>query len=172
MIQHRDELEAQRHELQRLALYDVVTGLGNRVLLRNRGTDLGPDLDDTTLLLLDLDGFKEVNDTLGHALGDGLLRQVADRLMTCVREQDTVVRLGGDEFAVLLPNMGAWAAARTADRLLDVLRRPFTRGPARGPDPRQHRHRGGRCRARPRRAAAQRRPGDVPGQGGRAGPVL
>jgi diguanylate cyclase (GGDEF)-like protein len=126
VIEHRDELEAQRHELQRLALYDVVTGLGNRVLLRNRGTDLGPDLDDTTLLLLDLDGFKEVNDTLGHALGDGLLRQVADRLMTCVREQDTIVRLGGDEFAVLLPNMGAWAAARTADRLLDVLRRPFT----------------------------------------------
>lgn len=126
VIQHRDELEAQRHELQRLALYDVVTGLGNRVLLRNRGTDLGAELRDTTLLLLDLDGFKEVNDTLGHALGDGLLRQVADRLMTCVREQDTVVRLGGDEFAVLLPNMGAWAAARTADRLLDVLRRPFT----------------------------------------------
>lgn len=126
VIQHRDELEAQRHELQRLALYDVVTGLGNRVLLRNRGTDLGAELNDTTLLLLDLDGFKEVNDTLGHALGDGLLRQVADRLMTCVREQDTVVRLGGDEFAVLLPNMGAWAAAQTADRLLDVLRRPFT----------------------------------------------
>jgi diguanylate cyclase (GGDEF)-like protein len=125
VIQHRDELEAQRHELQRLALYDVVTGLGNRVLLRNRGTDLGAQLDDTTLLLLDLDGFKEVNDTLGHALGDGLLRQVGDRLMTCVREQDTVVRLGGDEFAVLLPDMGAWAAARTADRLLDVLRRPF-----------------------------------------------
>ena len=126
VIQHRDELEAQRHELQRLALYDVVTGLGNRVLLRNRGTDLGADLGDTTLLLLDLDGFKEVNDTLGHALGDNLLRQVGDRLMTCVRDQDTVVRLGGDEFAVLLPNMGAWAAARTADRLLDVLRRPFT----------------------------------------------
>jgi diguanylate cyclase (GGDEF)-like protein len=126
VIRHRDELEAQRHELQRLALYDVVTGLGNRVLLRNRGTDLGAELNDTTLLLLDLDGFKEVNDTLGHALGDGLLRQVADRLMTCVREQDTVVRLGGDEFAMLLPNMGAWAAARTADRLLDVLRRPFT----------------------------------------------
>jgi diguanylate cyclase (GGDEF)-like protein len=125
VIEQRDELEAQRHELQRLALYDLVTGLGNRVLLRNRGTDLGAQLAGTTLLLLDLDGFKEVNDTLGHALGDGLLRQVGDRLMTCVREQDTVVRLGGDEFAVLLPNMAAWAAASTADRLLDVLRRPF-----------------------------------------------
>ncbi len=76
VIQHRDELEAQRHELQRLALYDLVTGLGNRVLLRNRGTDLGTQLSESTLLLLDLDGFKEVNDTLGHALGDGLLRQV------------------------------------------------------------------------------------------------
>jgi len=125
VIAQRDELEAQRHELQRLALYDVVTGLGNRVLLRNRGTDLGTRLSGATLLLLDLDGFKEVNDTLGHALGDGLLRQVGDRLMTCVREQDTVVRLGGDEFAVLLPDTGVWAAASTADRLLDVLRRPF-----------------------------------------------
>ena len=126
VIEHRDELEAQRQQLQRLALYDVVTGLGNRALLRNRGEELGDKLADATLLLLDLDGFKEVNDSVGHALGDSLLRQVGERLSTCVRTKDMVTRLGGDEFAVLLPSTGAWTAARTADRLLDVLRRPFT----------------------------------------------
>jgi diguanylate cyclase (GGDEF)-like protein len=125
VIQHRDALEAQRQELQRLALYDQVTGLGNRVLLRDRCTELGDELSEATLLLLDLDGFKEVNDTFGHSLGDGLLRQVSHRLSTCVRSNDTVARLGGDEFAVLLPKTGSWTAARTADRLLDVLREPF-----------------------------------------------
>jgi diguanylate cyclase (GGDEF)-like protein len=125
VIEHRDELEAQRQQLQRLALNDDVTGLGNRVLLRNLGAALGPDLADATLLLLDLDRFKEVNDTLGHSLGDDLLRQVAERLGPCIRANDTLVRLGGDEFAVLLPDTGAWVAARTADRVLDVLRRPF-----------------------------------------------
>ena len=126
VIAQRDELESQRQELQRLALYDVVTGLGNRALLRDRGEELGDKLADATLLLLDLDGFKEVNDSVGHALGDSLLRQVGERLGECVRAKDTVVRLGGDEFAVLLPDTGSWTGARTADRLLDVLRRPFT----------------------------------------------
>ena len=125
VIEHRDALESQRKELQRLALYDQVTGLGNRVLLRDRCTELGGELAEATLLLLDLDGFKEVNDTFGHSLGDGLLRQVSHRLTTCVRANDTVTRLGGDEFAVLLPSTGSWTAARTADRLLDVLREPF-----------------------------------------------
>lgn len=125
VIEHRDALESQRKEFQRLALYDQVTGLGNRVLLRDRCTELGGELAEATLLLLDLDGFKEVNDTFGHSLGDGLLRQVSHRLTTCVRANDTVTRLGGDEFAVLLPGTGAWTGARTADRLLDVLREPF-----------------------------------------------
>ena len=126
VIEQRDELESQRKELQRLALYDVVTGLGNRALLRDRGDELGDRLGDSALLLLDLDGFKEVNDSVGHAQGDSLLRQVGERLGECVRSKDTVTRLGGDEFAVLLPDTGAWTAARTADRLLDVLRMPFT----------------------------------------------
>ena len=126
VTQQRDELESQRRELDRLALYDVVTGLGNRALLRDRGDELGDKLADSTLVLLDLDGFKEVNDSVGHALGDDLLRQVGERLGECVRTKDTVARLGGDEFAVLLPDTGSWTGARTADRLLDVLRRPFT----------------------------------------------
>jgi diguanylate cyclase (GGDEF)-like protein len=125
VIEHRDTLQAQRQELRRLAHYDPVTGLGNRVLLRERCAGLGDELRDAALLLLDLDGFKEVNDTFGHQLGDGLLRQVSHRLSTCVRGGDTVIRLGGDEFAVLLPHTGLWTAARTADRLLDVLREPF-----------------------------------------------
>jgi diguanylate cyclase (GGDEF)-like protein len=100
--------------------------LGNRAFLRNRGVELGTELAGSTLLLLDLDGFKEVNDTMGHALGDVLLRLVGDRLSTCVRSKDAVARLGGDEFGILLSSTGSWTAAQTADRVLDVLRKPFT----------------------------------------------
>lgn len=100
---HRD----QEHRLRR----DPLTGLGNRVLLREaaaltlRGlSDLdGDGSRGPALLLIDLDGFKDVNDTLGHAAGDALLTQVADRLRTAVGEEGVVVRLGGDEFAVLVP---------------------------------------------------------------------
>jgi len=125
MTQHRDDLERQRQELERLALRDEVTGLGNRRFLRNRGAELGPDLADSSLLLLGLDRFKEVNDSMGHAAGDAMLREVSSRLVACVRSNDSVVRLGGDEFALLLPEGGEWTAGRTADRVLDAVRRPF-----------------------------------------------
>jgi diguanylate cyclase (GGDEF)-like protein len=125
MTQQRDELERQRQELERLALRDEVTGLGNRRFLRNRGAELGPALADSSLLLLGLDRFKEVNDSMGHAAGDAMLREMSARLLTCVRSNDTVVRLGGDEFALLLPDAGEWTAERTADRVLDAVRRPF-----------------------------------------------
>lgn len=125
MTQRRDELERRRWELERLALRDEVTGLGNRGFLRNRGAELGPELAGSSLLLLGLDRFKDVNDSMGYAAGDALLRQVSSRLLECVRSQDTVARLGGDEFALLLPDAGEWVAAQTADRVLDVVRRPF-----------------------------------------------
>lgn len=123
-----DELERQRQELERLALRDEVTGLGNRRFLRDRGTELGPALADSSLLLLGLDRFREINDSMGHAAGDALLRQVSARLLECVRSHDTVARLGGDDFALLLPDAGEWVAGRTADRVLDAVRRPFELG--------------------------------------------
>ena len=125
MTRSRDDLERQRQELERLALRDEVTGLGNRRLLQNRGAELGAGLADSSLLLLGLDRFKAVNDSMGHAAGDTLLRQMSTRLLECVRTNDTVVRLGGDEFALLLPGSNEWLAAQTADRVLDVVRRPF-----------------------------------------------
>jgi diguanylate cyclase (GGDEF)-like protein len=125
MTLSREELERQRNDLERLALYDEVTGLGNRRFLRNRASELGPALADSSVLLLGLDRFKEVNDLMGHAAGDAMLREVSSRLLECVRTDDTVVRVGGDEFALLLPDAGEWTAGRTAARVLDVIRRPF-----------------------------------------------
>jgi diguanylate cyclase (GGDEF)-like protein len=115
--------------LRHQALHDGLTGLPNRSLLYQRlrraigGTGRGSL---AALLLIDLDRFKEVNDTLGHDHGDELLIEVAARMRASVRRGDTLARLGGDEFAVLLsdlPHRGA--AVETADRLLEALRRPF-----------------------------------------------
>ena len=112
--------------LRRQALHDALTGLPNRTLLQRRaeralrGDALG------AILLIDLDRFKEVNDTLGHDHGDELLIEVAGRLRAALRAGDTLARLGGDEFAVLLddlPDRGA--VAELACRLQDALRRPF-----------------------------------------------
>jgi diguanylate cyclase (GGDEF)-like protein len=118
------------------ARHDVLTGIGNRVMLAERG-DEALDADrPSALLLFDLDGFKEINDTLGHRAGDVLLRVVAGRLDANTRRGDTVVRLGGDEFAVLLADLGTArtphetpeSAQETAQRLRHVLREPATVG--------------------------------------------
>jgi diguanylate cyclase (GGDEF)-like protein len=113
-----------------LATHDVLTGLPNRALFKDRldqslawSRREGASL---AVLYLDLDRFKDVNDTLGHAAGDRLLMAVADRLRACVREADTLARLGGDEFAIV--QVGARQLADTemlAQRLIDALDQPF-----------------------------------------------
>jgi diguanylate cyclase (GGDEF)-like protein len=113
------------------AFHDALTGLPNRLLFLDR---LGQVLrsfrrgDETwAVLFLDLDRFKVVNDSLGHATGDRLLGKVGGRLLQCVRPSDTVARLGGDEFGILLPEVGALAdAIQVADRIETELRRSFT----------------------------------------------
>jgi diguanylate cyclase (GGDEF)-like protein len=114
--------------LRHLALHDALTGLPNRTLFHERAelAIKGIRPDRTVAVLLVLDRFKEVNDTLGHDHGDELLKVVAERLAGALRGGDTLARLGGDEFAVVLtdlPNRGS--AAETAGRLHDALRRPF-----------------------------------------------
>jgi diguanylate cyclase (GGDEF)-like protein len=114
-------------ELQHQALHDPLTGLANRALLADRMSHglAAPEREPVVLLLADLDGFKAVNDTLGHQAGDELLIEAAARLQTIVRHEDTVARLGGDEFAVLLRSVSGIVDARqVADRIIRELRRP------------------------------------------------
>jgi diguanylate cyclase (GGDEF)-like protein len=112
--------------LRHQALHDALTDLPNRTLLHRRAERALKGDDGGAMLLIDLDRFKEVNDTLGHDHGDQLLVEVAARLRGAVRRGDTLARLGGDEFAVLLdglPHRGA--AVELATRLQEALRRPF-----------------------------------------------
>jgi diguanylate cyclase (GGDEF)-like protein len=127
---HRREIAAQAADNRHQALHDALTGLPNRTLLGDRFAQaLRADVRSATvsgLLLIDLDRFKEVNDTFGHHYGDELLNQVGPRLRTALREADTVARLGGDEFAVLLPDVGSLdEAVAVAGRLRAVLEAPF-----------------------------------------------
>jgi diguanylate cyclase (GGDEF)-like protein len=117
-------------ENARLALLDPLTGMPNRRLLSERlerAVDLAAVEDNHVgLLLLDIDRFKEINDSLGHDRGDQLLITVSERLQEVVRETDTVARLGGDEFAVLLPTVrGVDDASTLAERVLGVFAEPY-----------------------------------------------
>ncbi len=124
------ERKVAERKIEFLAYHDSLTGLPNRLLLQDRfehamayaaraGTRLA-------LLFLDLDNFKNINDSLGHAIGDALLREVASRLAECVRETDTISRQGGDEFLVILPDLpDADAAAPVLAKIMDRLQEPF-----------------------------------------------
>ena len=121
---------AMEHEMKHRALHDTLTGLPNRALLANRcGQLLRADKragTRTGLLVIDLDRFKEVNNTFGYQVGDELLRQVGPRLAGVLRDVDTVASLGGDEFAVLLPDMhGADDVTTVAIALAAALEMPF-----------------------------------------------
>jgi diguanylate cyclase (GGDEF)-like protein len=123
------QIEAE-HALEHQALHDALTGLPNRALIQDRLTQMlarsRRHHQSGAVMFLDLDDFKDVNDSLGHQAGDQLLVAVADRLSNALRECDTVGRLGGDEFVVLVDgeSMGAGLAV-VAERILDVLRTPF-----------------------------------------------
>jgi diguanylate cyclase (GGDEF)-like protein/PAS domain S-box-containing protein len=129
---HRDitELKTYHAELEYRANHDWLTGLANRNVLTDRIEHAVAVAERSkrsfALLYLDLDGFKAVNDTLGHAAGDELLKIVVTRLKACVREADTVARLGGDEFAVVLHDISnPTAAGIVGQKILQELSRPF-----------------------------------------------
>ncbi len=120
-------------QLRHQALHDALTGLPNRILALDRAEQMlagarrrhAP----VAALFVDLDGFKHVNDTFGHSVGDEVLKVVAQRLRQAVREGDTAARLGGDEFVVLMEDAELGATPeRVADRLLEALRRPYPTG--------------------------------------------
>jgi diguanylate cyclase (GGDEF)-like protein len=126
----RVELNSQRKDALYASLHDKLTGLANRTLLADRfeqALRLGRRLGTTTgLLLIDLDRFKEVNDSLGHHYGDRLLAQMAKRLLSEARKIDTVARLGGDEFAILLPSVESLDGAfKAAERLHAAITTSF-----------------------------------------------
>ena len=126
-VTDRKSLEDQ---LTHQALHDPLTKIANRALFKNRVdhalTKLARSNTTLAVLFLDLDNFKAINDSLGHAVGDKLLVSVAERLQDCLREADTAARLGGDEFAVLVESMyRPDEAVMIAERILSVFRQPF-----------------------------------------------
>lgn len=125
----RTELVKQADSLQHQALHDGLTGLPNRTLLRDRLQQAMYVADRTrqtlALMLMDLDHFKEVNDTLGHAAGDIILQQVAMRLRHATRESDTVARLGGDEFALILLTESEDDVIKATRSLVETIREPI-----------------------------------------------
>lgn len=128
----RDVTERQRAEerIRYLAQHDALTGLPNRLLFQDRVTrailQARRNREKVALLFLDLDGFKHINDSLGHQVGDALLRGVAQRLLRCLREGDTVGRIGGDEFVICLPvRIDDRDAMSIAGKILEALRESF-----------------------------------------------
>ena len=124
------ERVSREHQLAHLATHDTLTGLANRMLLADRldqaVTRSARNGTIAAVLLIDLDRFKQVNDSLGHAVGDSLLKAVAARLEDSVREGDTVARLGGDEFVLVLTELARQEdATAVARKLLALLTQPF-----------------------------------------------
>ncbi|MBA3532407.1 MAG: EAL domain-containing protein [Ardenticatenales bacterium] len=124
------ERKAFEEQLAQRVFYDALTGLPNRALFRDRVDRAlarsSRNKSSIAVLFLDLDRFKVINDSLGHSAGDQLLVQVARRLQSCVRPEDTVARLGGDEFTVLLEEVSTITdAVHVADRIARALRIPF-----------------------------------------------
>jgi diguanylate cyclase (GGDEF)-like protein len=128
---HEDVTERRQAEMKiaHMARHDALTDLPNRVLLRERLSEVLPQVESgewLAVLYLDLDQFKNVNDTLGHPAGDELLREVAERLRGCVHETDTISRVGGDEFCII--QIGIRDAAdseRLARRIAEAIRQPY-----------------------------------------------
>jgi diguanylate cyclase (GGDEF)-like protein len=125
----RRERTRAEERIRHLAYYDALTDLPNRTLFQNRLEQAVHHSmrarNPLAVMLMDLDTFKEINDTLGHLMGDAVLREIGHRLAAGLRESDTVARLGGDEFAVMLPSVGRTGAELAARKLLALVQEPL-----------------------------------------------
>jgi diguanylate cyclase (GGDEF)-like protein len=125
-VEERERSEAKSHHI---AHHDALTGLANRALFQQQLNgalgDVGRNGGSLAILFLDLDGFKNINDTLGHSIGDSFLKSIAERLRGCLREHDIIARLGGDEFAIVqTAREQPAAAAALANRLIEAINEP------------------------------------------------
>lgn len=124
------ELKKLYQQMARHATHDSLTGLPNRKHFHDQLADTiasaGREKQTFAVLYLDLDGFKIINDTLGHAAGDQIIADTARRLEQCVRKGDMVARVGGDEFVVLLRDIGSLDVSRVAEKIIDALSTPYT----------------------------------------------
>ena len=129
LVRDITEIREETDALEHMAMHDALTGLPNRALLQDRLQQAiftgQREEKEIALLMMDLDRFKEINDTLGHHIGDVVLRMVGSRLPEVLRKSDTFARLGGDEFAVVLPSTDSEHAKQTALKLLKALEEPF-----------------------------------------------
>lgn len=130
LVQSNDELRQAEHRLRHLVYHDNLTGLPNRELFEERLHQalnlIGEHKQLVAVLFLDLDGFKHINDTYGHTMGNLLLKAVAQRLLRCLRNSDTVARFGGDEFVVLLPTVPHPSdVLKVAEKILSTLSHSF-----------------------------------------------
>ncbi len=125
----RKQIRQRQEELQVQALHDALTGLPNRVLFTDRMEQAMKDMRRTqqkmAVMILDLDRFKDINDVLGHPVGDQLLQHVAQRLEDIIRESDTVARLGGDEFAIVAPFTDVDSAAQFSAKIVNAINDVF-----------------------------------------------
>ena len=132
-LRYAIERKQTEHRLSRLAHYDPLTQVPNRILFRDRLehaiSTAERDNVPFALMYIDLDGFKQVNDSFGHDAGDQLIRTCADRLVSCMRKSDSVARIGGDEFTVLLKNSGSYTdVAHIAQKLIEAISHPISVG--------------------------------------------
>ena len=130
IIRDISERKQAEETIRQMAYHDSLTGLPNRKLFSDRTeialAQAGRSQKNVAVIMLDLDNFKDINDTLGHDVGDSLLKNAAERLKAEMRKSDTFARFGGDEFVLLLPDLkGIEDASRVAQKIVDSFRKPF-----------------------------------------------
>ncbi|TDK64198.1 GGDEF domain-containing protein [Bacillus salipaludis] len=130
VMKQRIRLEGAEEKFKALSYYDQLTGLSNRRYFEENLThsliDLGKENKTGVVLFLDFDGFKQVNDNHGHEVGDLLLKEMGNRLLDCIRKEDTISRYAGDEFVIFLPDTDKPAVINIVKRILEEMNKPIT----------------------------------------------